>query len=358
MIDPEEAQRISAFEKRADLELSLRIDQLYEAEIAKTKELVEEYSNTGIASGLRFVQKTADLVLTRYKTLQATFVEIFIRPLEIAPDQVTKTWEDWLRAKVRKVVGEQTNRARDVTISLCSSFGPVSRLDPFINQLQHEGKDLEGRLSRSITLLVLHSEASRKSSHHKASIRQDVLGTTMNPPKPTFEDPIPQDLEAIQSQIDYWANRLHEGTVGSEFRGNIESRLRELRYYEERAKDKKRNINFSAGPGALPDADPTIDIFISHSAADTRLAKTLIDLLLVSLPIDPKRIRCTSVNGYRLEGGAQADDQLRTEIWGAKVFIGLLTDHSISSTYVLFELGARWGAKFLNWEPDGGPNCN
>jgi hypothetical protein len=88
-----------------------------------------------------------------------------------------------------------------------------------------------------------------------------------------------------------------------------------------------------------------LQIFISHSSHDTELAKQLIDLLRVALPVDPTVVRCTSVNGYRLEGGADANEQIRTEIWGARVFIGLLTPTSLASTYVLFELGARWGAK-------------
>jgi hypothetical protein len=89
-----------------------------------------------------------------------------------------------------------------------------------------------------------------------------------------------------------------------------------------------------------------IDIFISHSSADKEIAKTLIDLLRSAIPsISPDRIRCTSVPGYRLPGGADADDQLRKDMVDARVFIGLVTLESLASTYVLFELGSRWGAQ-------------
>jgi len=89
-----------------------------------------------------------------------------------------------------------------------------------------------------------------------------------------------------------------------------------------------------------------IDIFISHSGADKEIARGLITLLRSAIPnILPERIRCTSVPGYRLPGGADADDQLRKDMGDARVFIGLLTLESLESTYVLFELGSRWGAQ-------------
>jgi hypothetical protein len=88
----------------------------------------------------------------------------------------------------------------------------------------------------------------------------------------------------------------------------------------------------------------TLDIFISHSSRDAEVAEALIVLLRSALSIPAKKIRCTSVEGYMLDAGVSVNDQLRIEIHEAKSFIGLITRDSLDSTYVLFELGARWGA--------------
>ncbi|MGE3469905.1 MAG: toll/interleukin-1 receptor domain-containing protein [Vicinamibacterales bacterium] len=96
------------------------------------------------------------------------------------------------------------------------------------------------------------------------------------------------------------------------------------------------------------DQDPRtkmpIRLFISHSSSDVELATALIDLFRAALNLPPAAIRCTSVDGYRLPAGAKTEDQLRLEVHESEAFVGIVSNGSVRSLYVLFELGARWGA--------------
>jgi hypothetical protein len=91
----------------------------------------------------------------------------------------------------------------------------------------------------------------------------------------------------------------------------------------------------------------SILVLISHSSKDAVLAEALINLLRSGLGLLASQIRCSSVDGYRLPAGVNTGDKLRKEIKSVNVLIGLLTPNSLSSTYVLFELGARWGAELF-----------
>ena len=88
-----------------------------------------------------------------------------------------------------------------------------------------------------------------------------------------------------------------------------------------------------------------IDVFISHSSEDARLAEALIVFLRDALSLEPSRIRCTSVDGYRLPAGANTENHLRAEIADAMYFLALITRASLRSPWVLIELGARWAAE-------------
>lgn len=85
-------------------------------------------------------------------------------------------------------------------------------------------------------------------------------------------------------------------------------------------------------------------IFISHSSKDADIAVRLIELLRSALGLTDEQIRCTSVEGFQLPGGVNTDEVLKAEVRNSRGFIGLITPNSMNSAYVLFELGARWGA--------------
>jgi TIR domain len=136
-----------------------------------------------------------------------------------------------------------------------------------------------------------------------------------------------------------------------DFNSEVEIRTDVSDYALEKVKQelekRKREVNTASviDPTEASGLTTKIEVFISHSSADATVARELIHLLRSAIPdLGPEVIRCTSVSGYRLEGGAKTDEQIQKELLGAKVFIGLLSRQSLQSTYVLFELGARWGA--------------
>ncbi|WP_233874609.1 toll/interleukin-1 receptor domain-containing protein [Paraburkholderia adhaesiva] len=93
------------------------------------------------------------------------------------------------------------------------------------------------------------------------------------------------------------------------------------------------------------DIATTMKVFVSHSSIDAPAAQALVEFIRAGLNIGAKEIRCTSVAGYKLSAGADSNEQLRAEVFECEAFIALLSPSSMVSTYVMFELGARWGAR-------------
>jgi hypothetical protein len=84
-------------------------------------------------------------------------------------------------------------------------------------------------------------------------------------------------------------------------------------------------------------------IFISHRHADRTVVEALVSLLTTTFIIQQNDLRVTSVRPYNLRWGAVTPDRLREELQFADAVIGVISPHSIGSSYVLFELGASWG---------------
>jgi uncharacterized protein YodC (DUF2158 family) len=98
----------------------------------------------------------------------------------------------------------------------------------------------------------------------------------------------------------------------------------------------------AAMPHATKASGPSV--FISHSSKDEDLAGAVVELLRSALNLTSNDIRCTTLDGYRLPIGVHTESTLREEVNAAKVLVALVTPNSLSSPFVLFEVGARWGA--------------
>jgi hypothetical protein len=103
-------------------------------------------------------------------------------------------------------------------------------------------------------------------------------------------------------------------------------------------------VDRAAVDGPAASVHPTLQLFISHASDDRELARKVVALVSTALNLPATTIRCTSVDGYRLAAGANTNEQLRQEVHDSVAFIGIVSQASIRSMYVLFELGARWGA--------------
>ncbi len=87
-----------------------------------------------------------------------------------------------------------------------------------------------------------------------------------------------------------------------------------------------------------------IKVFISHCLADDALATALADCLAGATTLTNEDIRCSSALAYRLPAGTDFAATLREGLAEDSVVIGLVTRHTMANSWVMFEIGAAWGA--------------
>jgi TIR domain len=126
----------------------------------------------------------------------------------------------------------------------------------------------------------------------------------------------------------------------------VEGAIELLRQKEAlRQEDTMKSTRPAEGDRVDPSARTrALDLFISHSSRDERLAEKLALLLEAALKIRHDRVRCTSVDARELPGGSPLAATLRSEIKGCRTFVAILTATSVTSALVAAELGARWMA--------------
>jgi hypothetical protein len=146
-----------------------------------------------------------------------------------------------------------------------------------------------------------------------------------------YTPPYPLDVQVAQWVSDYAEPRGVVAKSGGLLRGGSAGGFTPY-----------KPMRSAGGPEAAPEPDKVL-LFISHSSKDAALVELLVNLFRSALGLKSSQIRCTSVDGYRLPVGAKTDESLRKEIQEAKLFVGLISAASLQSSYVLFELGARWG---------------
>lgn len=100
-----------------------------------------------------------------------------------------------------------------------------------------------------------------------------------------------------------------------------------------------------------------VKIFVSHSARDVVIATALVQCLEACLEVYDGAIRCTSVPGYKLDPGSDANEVLRNNLEQCSIVIGLLTRESLQSGFVIMELGAAWGLRKMTY-PVLGPGVD
>lgn len=86
----------------------------------------------------------------------------------------------------------------------------------------------------------------------------------------------------------------------------------------------------------------TLEIFVSHSHKDEGIASALVSFFESGIGVEDREIRCTSQLTTGLTVGADIADEIRRDIKRCEYFVPLVTQNSLMSEFVGFEIGAAW----------------
>lgn len=223
---------------------------------------------------------------------------------------------------------------------------------PDLRRRREATTSLAGELPESLILVLLEELKKEDDVNNRASLIQAILRF------------LPADslMTLLEYVLTIESSEVRDSLLGSLVlwiaeRGRLEQSLAAVgEISDANIRDHATAQLMRYVPSSVVDKTPSVstdrkgndpmvkEVFISHSSGDEDIARALIELLRAAIPTLHDKIRCTSIDGYRLEGGSYTDEKLKAEIKEAKFFIGLITPLSMSSAYVLFELGARWGA--------------
>jgi hypothetical protein len=165
-------------------------------------------------------------------------------------------------------------------------------------------------------------------------------------PPPNLSYAIPYDVEKmrpLRTAMDYLLHREAAVRASELELKALNEEHRRGEYLATSGEDDEEDGEEDAVAGPISDA--RILVFISHSARDVEHARALVECIEACLEVPDGTIRCTSVPGYRLEPGSDAHEALRMSLKHCAIVIGLLTENSLQSSYVIMELGAAWALR-------------
>lgn len=88
---------------------------------------------------------------------------------------------------------------------------------------------------------------------------------------------------------------------------------------------------------------PSKPIFISHAAADAKIADVVADILNTAMGINvTDQVFCTSLEGMKIPPGMDFKEFVRGQIQNPKIVLLLISKNYLASQFCLAELGASW----------------